>query len=138
MTLFLTPGNDSKVEREALSDLGKRLADGPFYSFTVSAKEVTRNGGRTVNDALYASGLLQRNGLRLGNSVCVFVNGVPMYGLSASRIEIGDVDFLEVYNGDPNLTLKYLWGNFSCPPVLGNPQVGNGRFVNWIVVWTKK
>lgn len=135
---FLTPGNDSDATRQAIADLDRRLALGQFYSFTTSALEVTKNGGKTVNDALYASGLLMRNGLRLGDSVCVFVDGTPKYGLSASRIDVDNVDFLEVYSADPNGTLANLWGKFSCPPVLGNPHVGNGKFVGWIVVWTKK
>ena len=144
VVVLLKAGSDVKGYSHILRDLQQRLTLTPFRSFVAGREMLAKNGAVTVYDAVIASGLLAKNGLKFGDTVCLLVDGQPRSGFPISTLRIGDIDFIEVfgYRADIGSSLRVAMGNSRCTTesVLGPkvPTFEQKRYIEYISVWTRK
>jgi hypothetical protein len=99
-----------------------------------------RSAGTTIRGALESSGSLVAKSLRLGSTVCVFINGrpAPGYGIDAIRPE--EVTAIEAYGprGESATFLNQSWprGGAPCSETGVRSNPGPHR-VAWLVIWTR-
>lgn len=131
----------SIVLEAALTDAYTRLnARGPM-SVVVSGEELRQTKSDGLVAALMQIRTTSAKGLRLGRSVCIFLNGRPMPDLGLSMLNTAEVEALEVYTkaSDTHGALGQLW-----PPgrECGSTGVASkpdpSVTIAWIVVWTRQ
>lgn len=86
----------TSISRADWDDINQRQTWRRTNSATVDGGALRRHGG-SVSDALMLSRTVVRSGLRVGTSVCVFVNGIPKPGLPIDAIRIDDIAFIELF-----------------------------------------
>jgi hypothetical protein len=104
----------------------------------LSGSDVRRAGG-DITTSLKMSGEMVAKGLKLGSSVCVFVNGVPRPGYHIDAIRPEEVTAIEAYTGrsGPVPLLASSWpAGFKCTET-GERRVQGGGGINYLVIWTK-
>lgn len=120
-------------------DINQRQAWRRMNSATVDGGALSRYGG-SVLDALSLSKTFVQSGMRIGNSLCVFVNGVPKPGLPIDAIRVEDIAFIELFGatgeGTGNLTRKWPPGAL-CGVRLGRQTRDGRELVRYALVWTK-
>lgn len=131
----------SIVLEAALADAGMRLnARGPM-SVVVSGEELRSSKAENVVSALLQNRTTNTKGLRLGRSVCVFLNGQPMPDWSLSAFDTAEVEALEVYtkSADTHQALAEKWPTGRDCGLTGlatNPDPS--VTIAWIVIWTRQ
>ena len=144
VVLLLNVGDDIKGRSYLLRDLQQRLSRTPFRSFVVGRDQLVKNGAVTVYDAVIASGLLTKNDLKLGDTVCLLVDGQPRSGFPISTVRIADIEFIEVFGhgADIGNSLRVAMGNARCTTesVLGPkvPRFEQKRYIEYVSVWTRE
>ena len=144
VVLLLKAGGDVNGRGYILRDLQQRLSLTPFRSFVAGRDQLAKNGAATVYDAIIASGLLIKNGLKFGDTVCLLVDGQPRSGFPISTVRIADIDFVEVfgYKADIGNSLRVAIGNSRCTTesALGPkvPKFEEKRYIEFVSVWTRK
>jgi len=142
--VLLKAGPDIKGRGYILRDLQQRLTLKPFRSFVAGRDQLAKNGDVTVYDAIIASGLLAKTGLKFGDMVCLLVDGEPRSGFPISAFRVAEIDFIEVfgYKADIGNSLRVAMGNSRCTTesVLGPkvPPFEARRYIEYIAVWTRK
>jgi hypothetical protein len=110
----------------------------PINSTLVPGSEVRRAGGGMA-DAIQRIGSVVARGLRLGASVCVFVNGTPRPGFGLNAIRPEEVTAMEVYGSDREVA-RYLakdWpGRAQCSDTGFRAPAGSPT-IKYLVIWTK-
>ena len=144
VVVLLKAGGDIKGRSYILRDLQQRLTLTPFRSFVAGRDMLAKNGAVTVYDAVIASGLLARTGLKFGDTVCLLVDGQPRSGFPISAVRMADIDFIEVfgYKVDIGNSLRVAMGNSRCTTesALGPkvPRFEEKRYIEYVSVWTRK
>jgi hypothetical protein len=78
-------------------DLDTRLRTRAASNSAVVTGAEIRRQGRNVPDGLRSSAVFNARGLRLADSACVFVNGIPRPGVSLESIFPEEVEAVELY-----------------------------------------
>ncbi|MEO7998404.1 MAG: carboxypeptidase regulatory-like domain-containing protein [Gemmatimonadaceae bacterium] len=145
VVFFMTPGKTVNGAKNRLIDLNHRIAMNEPFSFTAGREEILAAKALTLYDAIISSGLLAKQHMTMGKSICLFVNGLPRVGFPVSTFPAADIDFIEVYgqksDAARSLTAELPRGSscYSNPQFL--PEVGSGtgrRYVAIVSVWTRK
>ena len=137
VTVLLAPGKTTTAVKTRLYDLRMRTAylDKKALILSRDDLDMTR---KNLQEAFLDAELLKQKGLRVSNRVCVFVNGVPNPGVGLLDLNVGAVDFIEVYgqDGDHTDILRDRWRGRPCGETnrVANPGASAIRFVN---VWTR-
>jgi len=119
-------------------DVQQRLAWRRMTSAVISGTDLARYGG-TLLDALRISSAVVRSGTYIGNSVCVFIDGLPKPGWPIEALSVIDVETVEVYGtgGEGSGQLAKQWPAASCTES-GATARGPVRPADvFIVVWTR-
>ena len=106
-------------------------------SVLMTGSEVRRAGG-ALSTALAMSGAMVARGMKLGSSVCVFVNGQARPGYPVNGIRPEEITALEVYaaNSDPGRLLFQDWPkNALCTETGEHPPHGP-TLIKYLVIWT--
>ncbi|MEO7996252.1 MAG: carboxypeptidase regulatory-like domain-containing protein [Gemmatimonadaceae bacterium] len=144
VVLFLTPGNGPNGQKNRLRDLQQRLTTSSNRSFVAGRDVLAKDGATTIYDAVIASGLLAKNGLKFGAPVCLLVDGLPRYGFPVSTVRLADIDFIEVFGDGADIgnSLRLAWGKSPCTKDpnagLDPPRFERKRYVEFVSVWTRK
>ncbi|MEP6619361.1 MAG: carboxypeptidase regulatory-like domain-containing protein [bacterium] len=128
------------------ADFDRRAAWLGQKGTVVSGLELTQSGGTTLTDAIRGSPSYVRKGLRVGPTICVFVNGKSRPGLPLDATPIENVLVVELYasGGDPTHTLARGWPRGSpCGESInigmGPERMGNtAGLAKWAVIWTNQ
>jgi hypothetical protein len=95
---MLDPGAGGPPGAEVLyKDLDQRLRLRASANAALVPGAEIRRGGTTIVDGLRASPSFFSKGLRIADSVCLFVNGVPRPGVSPEAFRPEEVESVEVY-----------------------------------------
>jgi hypothetical protein len=124
----------------AFADFNTRMLVRKNPSAIVPRSELTGTGYERLLDAVLHAPSFTRAALRIGPTVCVFVDGRPRAGTSLLSFESAEIEAVEAYpaTSDASETLAKSWPRgFPCADT-GLPKVGGGRdLVQWVVVWLK-
>ena len=124
----------------AFADFHDRLLARKKPSALVPRSELMGSSYTRLVDALLHSPSFTQAALRIGPSVCVFVDGRPRPGTSLLSFESERIEAVEAYPAasDASGTLVKQWPrDFPCTDT-GLPIAGSGRdLVQWVVVWLK-
>jgi hypothetical protein len=92
-------------------DLQLRLKMAGTRSVTVTGDDLRRSGALSAKEAFLESTGHRRSGVRIPRSTCVFVNGRPRPGFPFDALRAADIEFLEAYAPDSDLsrTLQLRW-----------------------------
>ncbi len=140
VVFFMNPGNDPRGAKLRLDELARRLAATQLYAFTADYEQLSKTKSKSLYDALVSSGLLIKNHLKMGKSICLFVDGIARPGFPVSTIDVEDVQFVEVYSGEVTQTLSTEWPRGQPCTSHENffPTSGLGPFVGIVSVWMRK
>lgn len=144
VVFFLKRGEDIKGYKNTLRDLQQRLSLTPTRSFVASHDFLAKDGAVTVYDAIIASGMLPKTGLKFGSSYCLLVDGHPRTGFPVTTLRLDNIDFIEVfgYKADIGNSLRVAMGNSACTfeSNIGPtpPRYDLNRYIQYIAVWTKR
>lgn len=138
---------DTKGLEMLWKDLDQRLGWRSMNSALVPGGEIRRAGPNLLR-ALEGSPSFVSRGLFIGDTICVFVNGVPRPTLPLDAIPVEDIEVVELYGAkdDAVKTLMFKWpGNARCGAALRiagrRYEAPNGprakAIARWAVVWLK-
>ena len=123
-------------------EMDRRIGWRAMNSALVSGAELRELGG-SLTDAVQRSKGMTLRGMRIGETTCVFVDGMPKPGFSLDAFRIEEVEAVELYGprGDPTNSLNSSWP-------AGAPCGASGRFApsqnraipvaRWAVIWTAR
>lgn len=123
-------------------ELDMRMAWSSPLSAYLTREDVLDAGTRDLRLALELAPAVNRKGLRVERTACVFVDGLPRPGMPIDAFHPDQVEFIEMYAGtaDRSGLLARRW-----PPrgECGNGgtamrTVGNTQSVQYIVLWTRQ
>lgn len=123
-------------------ELDMRMAWSSPLSAYLTREDVEQTGTRDLRLALELAPAVNRKGLRVSRTACVFVDGVARPGIPIDAINPETVEFVELYAGsaDRSGLLARRW-----PPraECGNGgtsmrTVANTQAVQYIVLWTRR
>lgn len=131
-------------------DLDQRLRmRSTSVSAIVPGAEVRKGGGQLI-DALRASPSFNAHGLRISDTVCVFVNGVPRPNVTLEAFDLDEIESVEAYGttfggtGDRSRSLELMWPpNAPCGVSQGrtftrSPNSIKVGIVKYVVIWLRK
>jgi hypothetical protein len=108
-------------------------------SALLPGSEVRRAGG-SISTALKQSGTMVANGMRLGRTVCVFVNGQPRPGYPLNAIRPEEVTAMEAYGGRSealDLLMTDWPAGTGCSETNEPPAPRGPTVISAVVIWTK-
>lgn len=120
-------------------DLDQRLSwRTTNHAAVIPGSEIRRSGG-SMAGALSQSGAIIAHGMRLGGSVCIFVNGQPRPGYPLNAIRPEEVKAIEAYGPKTDVAhfLQMDW-----PPNRGCSGTGEriprgATPIGYLVIWTR-
>jgi hypothetical protein len=107
-------------------------------SALMTGSEVRRAGG-ALSTALKMSGSMVARGMKLGSTVCVFLNGQARPGYPVNAVRPEEITALEVYGGnsDPARLLASDWPKGAkCSETDERPAYG-ATLIRYLVIWTR-
>lgn len=129
VVILMQRGRDPIHMKQAVVDMQHRLAFGGIGMFALDNSKLTETGEMYVNAAIMRSGMMTRKNLRMGTPG-VFIDGEPGSELALQRMKVSDVELIEVWEQDADLTRT-----------LSSRMTGGGVSLKggggWIVVWRK-
>lgn len=128
-----------KIPDTFWKDLDQRQSWRRMTSATISGGELLRYGG-SVSNALRLNPAFTQSGIRLGTSVCLFVNGVAKPGWTLDAIAPESIAFIEVYGsgGEGSGNLVKMWPRgIPCTELPGRPARPSNELLRYAVVWTR-
>lgn len=129
----------ASISRADWDDINQRQTWRRMTSATIDGGALARYGG-SVLDALSLNKAFVQSGMRVGNSLCVFVNGVPKPGLPIDAIRIEDIAFIELFGatGEGTGNVKRKWPpGAPCGMRIGRQTRNGPELVHYALVWTK-
>jgi hypothetical protein len=146
VSILLEPGRTSPLQEGLLSELGQRQRWRGNQSALISREELPRGGDPTLSVALRGSRPVNRKGLVITGTACVFVNGEPKPGLPLDAFTVDQVEAVEVYAARSEMsgTLAKRWPS-GMPCTSGSatgalsarPQTPRPGTVTMVVIWLK-
>jgi hypothetical protein len=136
---LLDIGNGNRIPPGMWKDFDRRLAWTDVNKSLLMPGSDVRRAGTTITGALQQSGMMVGRGMKLGPTVCIFVNGTPRPGYPLDMIRPEEVAAMEVYgNGaDPVKLLMTDWPvHAPCSETGERARYGPVK-VTAIVIWTK-
>jgi hypothetical protein len=95
---MLDPGQAPAKGLDAFyKDLDTRLRQRAAANSAIVTGAEIRRGGSNVPDGLRSSAVFNARGLRLADSACVFVNGIPRPGVSIESFFPEEIEAVELY-----------------------------------------
>lgn len=123
-------------------EMDRRVGWRAMNSALISGAELREYGGN-LTDALQRTKGMTSRGMRIGETTCVFVDGIPKpnWPLDAFRIE--EVEAVELYgpNGDPTGSLASSWPRGAPCAASGRLAPARNRAIpvaQWAVIWTAR
>jgi hypothetical protein len=142
--LLDTSSATARVNTEKLwQEFDKRVEWHAMNSALVTSMELQKFETNLLSDAIRSSPSFSKRGLKIGNTTCVFVNGLPRPGLQLDVLRVEEVEAVELYGagGDPTGSLSSDWPRgVPCTEVNGlrtarRPATGTVVFAS---VWLKQ
>lgn len=136
---LLDIGDGNRIPPGLWKDFDRRLAWTDANKSLLMAGSDVRRAGTTIAGALQQSGLMVARGMKLGPTVCIFVNGNPRPGYPLNMIRPEEVAAVEVYgNGaDPVKLLMTDWPPQAPCSETGERQRYGVVRIFAIVIWTR-
>lgn len=127
--------------REYLWDeMDRRLSWRTAMSSALISGSELRDIGGSLSTALQFTKDLNRSGLRIGNTTCVFVNGVARPNMPLDAIRIEEIEAIELYSerGDQTQSLNASWPKGAgCGGKISLRGTAAGTPVaKWAIIWT--
>jgi hypothetical protein len=82
------------------ADMDLRLSTRGLFASLVSGSEIRKAGGSTLN-AVERSEAFYSRGMRMADTTCVFVNGLPRPGMALEAIRPEEIEAVELYGAGP-------------------------------------
>ena len=137
--------SNAAIDAGAVRDFDERLRWNGQNGAVISAAELQQASGTSTTDAVRRSPSFAAKALRVGDNLCLFIDGEPKPGWSLNAIPIEQVEAVELYTktGDETNTLARRWPpNAPC----SDPNAASGRAlpggfagsaIRYVVVWLK-
>lgn len=123
-------------------ELDMRMAWSSPLSAYLTRDDVLEQGTRDLRLALELAPTVNRRGLRIPRTACVFVDGVPRPGMPIDAYSPEQVEFVELYAGaaDRSGLLARRWPPRGECGAGGTAlrTVGSTQVVQWVVLWTRR
>jgi Carboxypeptidase regulatory-like domain len=123
------------------NEMDRRINMRTMNSALVSGAELRERGGSFI-DAVQGTKSMSSKGMRIGAETCVFIDGLPKPNLSLDAMRIEDVEAVELYaaNGDITQLLKSSWPGAPCGQTNRYVPTDNRAIpvAKWVVVWTSR
>jgi hypothetical protein len=121
-------------------EFDQRAQFGGADAAIIAGAELRKGYAEALTDAINFVPATERHGLRIGNTTCVFVNGIPRPGWSVDQFDAEDIDAIELYtaHGDATGTLDRLWPRTSgCARSIRTVQIPTASVAKYAVIWLK-
>lgn len=123
------------------NEMDRRINMRTMNSALVSGSELRERGGSFI-DAVQGTKAMGVRGMRIGAETCVFIDGLPKPNLSLDALRIEDVEAVELYasNGDITGLLSSSWPAAPCGQTTRYVPSANSAIpvAKWVVVWTSR
>jgi hypothetical protein len=135
---LLDIGDGHKIPPGLWKDFDQRLIWQDAGKSALMPGSEIRKAGATIAGALQQSGMMVSRSMRLGPSVCVFVDGQPRPGYPLNMIRVEEVKAMEVYaGGADSMLLMQDWPPRRECTATGERVPRGQRLISAIVIWTK-
>jgi hypothetical protein len=135
---LLDASTGARIPPGLWNDFDQRLRWRSNNSTLVPGSEI-RGASPSLEEAIQRSPSAVRQGLRLGPSVCVLVNGSPRPGLSLNAIRVEEITAIEVYGRDREAVsfLAKQWIG-QCSLTYAKARNPNApEVIRYVVIWTR-
>ncbi len=129
----------ARISEMALAEFDKRQHWLGQRGALIPSEQLTRYRGSVI-DAILGAPSFVRKGLRIGSSVCVFINGQPKPGLPLDAFRVEEIAAIEVYTakGDDTNSLVAAWPLGAHCTDTGIRSAERGpSLVSFVAIWTK-
>lgn len=136
---LLDAGEARHIPAVLWQDFDQRMSWRTRGGAALLAGSDVRRAGTSITAALKASGQMVASGLRLGSTVCVFVNGQPSPSYPVDAIRPEEITAIEAYSGRGGAVplLAASWPRGMRCSETGERSAGGGGQINYLVIWTR-
>lgn len=136
---LLDAGSARHIPAVLWQDFDQRMSWRTRGGAALLAGSDVRRAGTSITGALKASGQIVASGLRLGSTVCVFVNGQPSPQYILDAIPPDEINAIEAYSGRGGAVplLAASWPRGMRCSETGERTTAAGGQINYLVIWTK-
>jgi hypothetical protein len=136
---LLDIGDGNRIPPGLWKDFDQRLSWHDLGKSALMPGSEIRKAGATIAGAIGQSGMMVSRSMRLGPSVCIFIDGQPRPGYPVNMIRPEEVKAIEVYGGgsDAAKLLMADWPMRARCSETGERPPRGFRVITAIVIWTK-
>lgn len=136
---LLDIGGGNRIPPGLWKDFDQRLSWHDVGKSALMPGSEIRRAGATIAGALQQSGMMVARSMRLGPTVCIFVDGQARPGYPVNMIRPEEVKAMEVYSGgaDAAKLLMADWPLRAPCSETGERIARGSRVITALVIWTK-